>query len=135
MAPKQVLTAKLCPREPAQVHALARGARILQVLARAEVEVVPAGTPPPPNAATDVCAGCALYVPLEGVVDLDAERARLRKALQRGEADLGRIEAQLGREDFVARAPAEVVAEKRATAEELRQRHGQLEAALARLSG
>ena len=135
VAPKQVLTAKLCPREPAQVHALARGARILQVLARAEVEVVPAGTPPPPNAATDVCAGCALYVPLEGVVDLDAERARLRKALQRGEADLGRIEAQLGREDFVARAPAEVVAEKRAAAEELRQRHGQLEAALARLSG
>ena len=55
-----------------------------------------------------------MYVPVEGVVDVEAERGRLSRELRRVEEDLGRTEAKLAREDFRQRAPAEVVAREEA---------------------
>jgi valyl-tRNA synthetase len=49
------------------------------------------------------------FIPLEGIVDLDAERARLDKAIAEARSDLGRTEAKLANPSFVERAPAEVV--------------------------
>ena len=59
-------------------------------------------------------------VPLEGVIDLEAEAARLRTERERALADVARLDAKLANEGFVSRAPADVVAkerEKRAAAE------------------
>jgi valyl-tRNA synthetase len=56
--------------------------------------------------ASDVVA----VLPLAGLVDLDVERARLKKELEGAEAEVGRHSAQLANEGFVARAPVKVVA-------------------------
>ena len=50
------------------------------------------------------------FIPLEGLVDVDAERERLKKALADGEADLERSRSKLANPNFRDRAPAEVVA-------------------------
>jgi valyl-tRNA synthetase len=50
-----------------------------------------------------------LYVPLEGLVDVEAERARLRKERDRAEGEATRAARKLGNEQFVARAAPEVV--------------------------
>jgi valyl-tRNA synthetase len=59
-----------------------------------------------------VAAGCAIEVPLAGVIDLGAERMRLTKLLEKAIKDKALIENQLSKSDFRERAPQEVVQEK-----------------------
>ncbi|MET0429121.1 MAG: valine--tRNA ligase [Microvirga sp.] len=72
-------------------------------------------------------------LPLEGIVDLSAERARLEKEIQRIAADVGRIDAKLGNADFIGRAPEEVVEEQRDRREDALSRKAKIEEALNRL--
>ena len=53
--------------------------------------------------------GGRLIIPLEGVVDLDAERERLDKEIAKVDKDVGDLSKRLGNEKFVANAPEQVV--------------------------
>src|SRR5690606_3273186 len=59
-----------------------------------------------PAAATAVVGELRLLVPLEGLVDLGAERARLDKELKRVEGEIAKCRNKLASETFVANAPA-----------------------------
>ncbi|WP_336493048.1 hypothetical protein, partial [Methylobacterium nigriterrae] len=72
-------------------------------------------------------------IPLKGVVDLAAEKARLDKELAKAEADIKRVDAKLGNADFVARAPEEVIDEQREKREEAEARKTKILEALERL--
>jgi valyl-tRNA synthetase len=76
----------------------------------------------PPQAAAEIRAEMEIYVPLAGIVDLAEERERLKKEIEKAEKEIAGIEGRLSRPDFVARAPAEVVAKDRARVDELRSR-------------
>ena len=54
-----------------------------------------------------------VYLPLEGLIDIEAERARLGKELEKVRGEVGKVEAKLTSESFTSRAPAEVVEEHR----------------------
>ena len=54
-----------------------------------------------------------LYVPLVGLIDLDEERERLQRELDKARGELGRAEGKLANPGFVAKAPVEVVAAER----------------------
>ncbi|MCP3977476.1 MAG: valine--tRNA ligase [bacterium] len=58
------------------------------------------------------------YIPLEGVIDPEAECPRLRKAIAEAEGMLKATEGKLANSNFVERAPDEVVAKERAKAAE-----------------
>ncbi|MBP6010703.1 MAG: valine--tRNA ligase [Alphaproteobacteria bacterium] len=70
---------------------------------------------------------------LEGVIDFAKERARLSKDMQKAEAEIGRIDAKLGNEAFVAKAPEEVIEEQREKRAEYDAQRAKLAEALARL--
>jgi valyl-tRNA synthetase len=89
-----------------------RFAAQLKFLARVERIDALDGEPPP--AAAGIVGELKLFVPLEGLVDLDAERARLDKELKRVEAELAKSKGKLASESFVANAPAAVVEQERA---------------------
>ncbi len=72
-------------------------------------------------------------LPLEGVVDLGAETARLSKERAKLEADIAKIDAKLGNADFLARAPEEVVDEQRERRDEAVGRIAKIDEALRRL--
>ena len=72
-------------------------------------------------------------LPLEGVVDLAAETARLGKERAKLEADITKIDTKLGNADFLARAPEEIVDEQRERREEARGRIAKIDEALRRL--
>jgi valyl-tRNA synthetase len=72
-------------------------------------------------------------IPLKGVIDLTAEKARLDKEFAKAEADIKRIDAKLGNADFVARAPEEVIDEQREKREEAEARKTKILEALERL--
>jgi valyl-tRNA synthetase len=74
-------------------------------------------------------------LPLKGVIDLAAERARLAKEMQKADADIARVDAKLGNANFVARAPEEVVDEEKEKRAEALARKAKITEALERLKG
>jgi valyl-tRNA synthetase len=87
----------------------------------------------PQGAVQLIVRGEVAALPLKGVIDFAAEKARLEKELAKVDADTARIDAKLGNADFVARAPEEVVDGEREKREELVQRRGKIVEALERL--
>jgi valyl-tRNA synthetase len=67
----------------------------------------------PPLSATAVVEGEELFVPLEGVIDLDLERKRLQREIDRVTDMLKGIGVKLGNPDFTGKAPPEVVGRER----------------------
>jgi valyl-tRNA synthetase len=72
-------------------------------------------------------------LPLAGVIDLKAERARLQKEMQRLVSEIERIDNKLGNADFVDRAPEEVVEGEREKRAEFESERGKIAGALVRL--
>ena len=60
-----------------------------------------------------VCSGAEAYIPLASLVDLDEERARIDKEIERMKGEVARAEGKLSNEKFVSRAPEAVVNEER----------------------
>jgi valyl-tRNA synthetase len=79
----------------------------------ARVDGMTAGEPGGKGAVQIVLGEATLSLPLAGVIDLDAERNRLAKEVDRLGGEIGRIEAKLGNPQFVAKAKEEVVEEQR----------------------
>jgi valyl-tRNA synthetase len=67
----------------------------------------------PEGAVQLLVRGEVAALPLKGVIDFSAEKARLDKELAKAEADIRRVDAKLGNEKFVANAPEEIVEEEK----------------------
>jgi len=62
-----------------------------------------------PDSATSLVGDMNLLIPLAGLIDKDAELSRLRKNILKLEQEVQRIEAKLGNDNFISRAPTAVV--------------------------
>jgi valyl-tRNA synthetase len=87
----------------------------------------------PGQSAAIVIGTVEAYLPLAGLIDLEAERARLSKELEQAEADVARREAKLANDGFVAKAPANVVQRERDSLETARAALGALRGRIAEL--
>lgn len=76
----------------------------------------------------------AILIPLKGVVDFKAERARLQKELETLNKNLEGYSRKLNNESFVAKAPAAVVAEEKRRQAEAQENKAKVEEALARIA-
>ena len=88
-------------------------ALLLQRVGRAESVKTLADNEQPPPAATALLGDLRLLVPMQGLIDVDAERARLDKQTARAREDLERARGKLGNEKFVNNAPPAVVQQER----------------------
>ena len=73
-------------------------------------------------------------LPIGEVIDISQEVARLQKEIDKVNSEIGKIEKKLANENFVSRAPAEVVEEQHTRAADYRQSRDKLSEALDRLS-
>ena len=89
----------------------------------------------PQQALALVCGGVEVYLPLAGMVDLAAERARVEKDLAATRNEIERTEALLGNAGFTAKAPPVVVDRERQKLADARERLAKLEERLAAVSG
>jgi valyl-tRNA synthetase len=112
---------------------LAKHDAVIKRLARLEAV---AFSEDPLKGSVQIHAGEAtLSLPLAGVIDLSAERARLERELDRVSKEIAKIDAKLSNAQFLAKAPEDVVEEqmeRRAEAAALRDK---TEAGLKRLAG
>ena len=81
---------------------------------------------PVPQSATALIGDMKVHVPMAGLINVDAELARLGKRQSKVEQDLARSEAKLGNGDFVRNAPPEVVSQERGRVEEFKRELAQL---------
>ena len=75
-----------------------------------------------------------MCLPLAGVIDMSAEKARLQKEIAGVESDLGKMDAKLQNPSFMSRAKPEAIEETLERKAELTQAMGKLQAALKRLA-
>ncbi|MCK5818372.1 MAG: valine--tRNA ligase [Psychromonas sp.] len=67
-----------------------------------------------PISATAIVGELALFIPMAGLIDVDAEITRLKKQLEKVTKDLGKVTAKLNNEKFVGNAPESVIAKEAA---------------------
>ena len=88
-------------------------ANLLERVGRVESVTVLNDAAEAPAAATALLGDLRLLVPMKGIIDVDAERARLDRQKQKVAADLARTKAKLGNENFLNNAPPSVVTQER----------------------
>ena len=112
----------------ADMHAL-----LLQRVGRVESVAILADGAEAPAAATALLGDLRLLVPMKGVIDVDAERARLEKQMEKVRTDLKRTTSKLSNEKFVNNAPTDVVTQERERAAEFERTIAQLSEQLVKL--
>jgi valyl-tRNA synthetase len=105
------------------------------VLANARLEsIAPVGDDADVSGAIQAVAGSlTLLLPLAGVIDLDQERARLKKEIAKLDGEIGKIEKKLSNQGFIAKAPPEVVEENRDRMQAAADAKAKVEEALSRI--
>ncbi|WP_239254987.1 valine--tRNA ligase [Listeria ilorinensis] len=69
---------------------------------------------PSNTAMTAVVSGVEIYLPLEGLINVDEEIKRLEKELEKWQKEVSRVQGKLANERFISKAPEQVVLEERA---------------------
>ncbi len=106
------------------------GEDYIRNLANLEDLTILAGGEEPKGAATGVAVGMMVYVLLEGLVDIEEEKARLEKEIAKVAKDLTGVAKKLANRDFMAKAAEAVIQKEEAKFGELKSKHVALEAAL-----
>lgn len=132
--PARRVAVRISGESPALRGVLEGSQRTLADLARVE-QVAFGRVPGEIGACAVLASGAEVFVPLEGVIDLEKERARLRAEIERIDAQAAATEQRLGNESFVARAPAEVVAREREKVSNFAEQRDKLSRSLGVLEG
>ncbi len=114
-------------------HLLTASVAYIRNLARAEMVTVGMDAVKPPMSASAVVSGVEIYMPLAGIIDVNVERARLQKEVDRLRGQIEAIDKKLGNQDFVAKAPPQVIEKENAKRENFRQTIEKLSASLKQL--
>ncbi len=110
---KQQVPLRIATTDPELAKLLSDAQEYLFKLAQiSRLEVVP-GLSGDSMAAQAVAGGLALEVPLEGVIDLQAEKGRLNREMEKVRREIEGLERKLSNASFVDRAPKDVVEENR----------------------
>ena len=99
---------------PTDIDRISRHKQSLEKLAKIKIITVLSVNDEQPPALSALAGTLEIMVPLAGVVDIDKELGRLDKELERLATEKVRLAGKLSNENFVARAPADVVAKERA---------------------
>lgn len=87
--------------------------KYIKSLVRIDELKVDAQMEKPKASASAVVKGCDIFIPLEGLIDLNVERARIEKEIARISGSLQGVKKKLANEGFVAKAPADVIERER----------------------
>ena len=87
-----------------------------------------------PMSATQLVGGMEVLVPMAGLINVEAEVARLNKELDKATKEIARLEGKLNNEKFVSNAPDDVVEKEKAKLSEAQAQQAKLKEQLAKIS-
>ncbi|GAA5119708.1 valine--tRNA ligase [Luteolibacter yonseiensis] len=108
--------------------------KVLALLVGAEQITLDSAYEAPKGTPAAVTGVGEVYLPLEGLIDVEAERARLTKEISNTQIEVRKCEGKLGNASFVDRAPPEVVEQEKARLEDWKAKLVQLGEMLAALA-
>ncbi|MFD2169002.1 valine--tRNA ligase [Tumebacillus lipolyticus] len=133
------------PSRPITLQIKAKDAEVEQILHRGESYIrrfcnpdqLTIGTDiaAPDKAVSNVVTGAELFMPLAGLIDLDAEIARLKKEEKKLDGEVERIEKKLNNQGFVAKAPADVIETEKAKLADYAEKREKVRARINELRG
>ena len=110
-----------------------RNALLLRRVGRVESVDTLQASEEPPMSATALLGNMRILVPMAGIIDVSAEKARISKQCERIAIDLKRSQGKLGNEKFVNNAPATIVTQEQQRVTECKRQISQLNEQLERL--
>lgn len=110
---------------------LAKGEGYIKALAKASVRVFSGERPK--DAVSVVVGDIEIFMPLKDVIELDEEEGRLKREMEKVDKELSSLQIRLSNEDFLKKAPQEIVAKERDRQEVLLKRKTKLETGLERI--
>jgi len=133
IAPGRKLAVLLENAAPADLERVGRHRALLERVGRVEsVRALEPGEQDP-GSATALLGDMRILVPMAGLIDVDAERQRLNRLLDKVRADLQKSEGKLGNPNFVNNAPGHVVSQERERVADFEKQLGQIREQLEKL--
>ncbi|HET6612871.1 MAG TPA: hypothetical protein VFG83_12815, partial [Kofleriaceae bacterium] len=133
VAPSARVSAEIACTDDSKRAILESTQALIENMARASVSLAKAKSDTAQAARLVVGADIDITMPLSGLIDIAAERARLEKDIARTDKEIAFIEKKLANDKFVARAPAAVVEKERARLADETERRARLVEALGAL--
>jgi valyl-tRNA synthetase len=118
LSPRKPLAVLVRTQDATDVQLLQAVADQISTLGHASDFAVGTDIEKPAHSAVTVAAGLEIYLPLEGLVDFAAERARLEKERAQLSADAAKLEKKLSNPGYLAKAAPEIIEKDRARAAE-----------------
>lgn len=109
ISPARPIQVLIATHDDALTDTVKQGQWILEKLQKTESVTIATSVEKPGLCSTAVVSGIEVFVPMEGLIDLDKERQRIQKEIERFEGFRKSVEAKLNNESFVSRAPEAVV--------------------------
>ena len=106
----------------------------LKVLAKLDNMIIDPQYVPDKTDASAIMYDIEIYMPLKGLIDYDKERARLEKELKETSIEFDKVTAKLSTQNFIGKAPAEVIEKEKSKREELSQAIEKLRDSLGKLN-
>ena len=95
---------------------------LIELLGTCTLKAVRSDLAPPENAVTATAGGCDIFV--EGLIDPNAEKARLAKEIEAKKKSIEGMKARLGNESYVAKAPPKLCVRKQTSATSVGRQRG-----------
>jgi valyl-tRNA synthetase len=114
IAPSKPLPVLLRNSSAEDIRRLEDNAMFLHSIAKLETVTALSEDDKAPPCATSLLGSLEIMIPMAGLIDKDAELARIAKALDKLEKDFARTQGKLANEKFVRNAPEAVIAKEKA---------------------
>jgi len=136
MSPSLMLDVILRPVSPEIQEVLdAHSLHIFDLARVKEISFLAPDSPRPTKSALSLAQGIEIYVPLEGVIDIDKELERLNKQIEKVNKELDAKQKKLTNKNFLEKAKKEIVAEQKRISNDLQFTLEKLEQARSLLEG
>ena len=133
VGPGREIAAVLDCKSEESAATMREGEGYIRALARVGELAYGVGIERPDKAATQVAGDVEILLPMAGLIDVEAEEARLAKEIAKVEKDVMMFEKKLSNESFVAKAPAAVLEKDRGKLAEAREKLGILQQSLEKI--
>ncbi|NTS75554.1 valine--tRNA ligase [Catenovulum sp. SM1970] len=127
ISPNKPLNAFIKNAGTEDIRRLTANQSFLQGLAKLETIDVLSESDEAPASATALVGEMEILIPMAGLIDVEAELARIEKNIEKISKDLGRIQGKLSNEKFVSKAPEAVIEKEKAKLEEVQTALAKLE--------
>ena len=133
IAPSMALNVYVRPADPAARKTVAGYQELIVNLARLESLTIMENGKRPSSSATTIVDGATIFVALGGIIDFNKESERLEKELVKVSDELASVSRKLENEDFLSKAPSDVVAKVKERHAGLLEKHQKLQSHLDRI--